>query len=210
MSEVPPDLPAVPPESTGGPGHEPHEVPEPAAMPAWVPALIGLVLVALAALAVFTGVRYRENNVMTRIIHPRRQPRAMAPAPPGEPGPGSSLVFPGDTTENVPAANEPVSGKAHAEIAGGPGGVTGTLRFWARRGMLVEVVPDDAMVYVNELAIGEARQFNTPDEIYDFPAAGSYNVRLSASGYKDRTFVVTAAETAKDEIARISVKLDKK
>ncbi|MEO8034984.1 MAG: PEGA domain-containing protein [Acidobacteriota bacterium] len=209
MSEVPPDQPVMPPEDAIRSAHQAHEVPEPSVMPGWVPALIGLVLLFLAALAVYTGVR-RENSVITRIIHPRKQPRAMAPAPPGEPGPGSSLVFPGDTTENVPTANAPVTGKAHGEIVGGPGGVTGTLRFWARRGMIVDAVPDDAMVYVNELAIGEARQLNTPDEIYDFPAAGSYNVRISAPGYKERTFIVTAAETAKDEIARISVTLDKK
>ena len=34
-------------------------------------------------------------------------------------------------------------------------------------------------------------------------------VRLSAPGYKDRTFAVTADENAKSEVARIEVKLEK-
>jgi hypothetical protein len=209
MSEDPPVHDAVPPESPEeGPPHQPHDVPGPGLMPAWVPAAIGLVLVALAGLAVYTGI-HRSSDVITRIVRPRKQTRPMATAPPGEPGPGASLVYPGDATENVPAANAPVTGKARAEIVGGKNGITSTVRFWARRGMMVNVTPDDAMVYVNELAIGEARQLNTADEVYDFPAPGSYNVRISAAGYRDRTFVVTADESAKEELARINVKLEK-
>ena len=34
-------------------------------------------------------------------------------------------------------------------------------------------------------------------------------VRLSAPGYKDRMFAVTADENAKSEVARIEVKLEK-
>ena len=73
--------------------------------------------------------------------------------------------------------------------------------------MMTNVTPDDAMIYVNDLAIGEAKQFNTADEVYDFPAPGSYTVRIVAPGYKERVFVVTAADNATDEIARIDVKL---
>ena len=69
------------------------------------------------------------------------------------------------------------------------------------------LVPDDAMIYINDLPIGEAKQFNTPDEVYDFPAPGSYTVRVVAPGYKERVFVVTAAENAQDEVARIDVRL---
>ena len=75
--------------------------------------------------------------------------------------------------------------------------------------MMTNVVPDDAMIYVNDLAIGEAKQFDEPDEVYDVPATGSYTVRVIAPGYKERVFVVTAAETAPDEIARIDVKLSR-
>jgi len=91
-------------------------------------------------------------------------------------------------------------------ISGGPGGVQTTVRMWARRGMVLNVIPEDAMVYVNDLLIGQVRQFNTMDEVYDFAAPGSYTIRIVApSG--EKTFVVTAAEDAKQEVARISTKL---
>ena len=75
--------------------------------------------------------------------------------------------------------------------------------------MILNVLPDDAMVFVNGLAIGEARQFNTMDKLYDFPAAGSYTIRIVAPGYKERQFVITAADDAVQEIARIDAKLVK-
>ena len=79
----------------------------------------------------------------------------------------------------------------------------------ARRGMMTHVVPGDALVYVNEVAVGQADQFNTENEIYDFPAAGSYTVRIVAPGYRERQFVITVAEDSKQEIARLDVKLEK-
>src|SRR6202008_326768 len=105
--------------------------------------------------------------------------------PPGEPEPGSSLVFPGDAADNTPAAREPVTGRARAEITGTGNVVTSTTRLWARRGMITKVVPDDAMIAVNDLVIGQAKQFDTMDEVYDFPAPGSYTIHISAPGYKD-------------------------
>jgi hypothetical protein len=176
-----------------------------------VPVLIGLVLVALAGLAVVTGLRYRETNTLTSIVHPRRNPQPTpTPAPPGEPQPGSSLAFPGEDAANTPNANAPVSGRARAEISGGGnGGVHGTMRIWARRGMMTDVTPPDAMVYVNDLMIGQAKQFDQPDEVYDFPAPGSYTIRLTAPGFKDRQFIVTAAENAKTEVAKIQAVLEK-
>ncbi|HEV8659884.1 MAG TPA: hypothetical protein VGS96_14855 [Thermoanaerobaculia bacterium] len=166
---------------------------EVAPMPPWVPIAIGVVLVTLAALAVITGMRYRDQTLV-RIVQPRRPPmRATAPAPPGEPEPGASLIFP---TSNVPVA---------ADITG----VNGTPRFSARRGLRTNVTPPDAVVYVNDVAIGQANQFDSEDEEYDFAAPGSYTIRLAAPGYKERQFIVTAAENAKDEVARIQVKLEK-
>src|SRR5690349_9333417 len=93
------------------PAHQPHEVPEPALFPKWVPLLIGLVLVALAALAVFTGLRYRTSTLVN-IVRPRAQrtPPRPAPAPPGEPEAGGSLM----SGDNTPVANEPVSGRSRA------------------------------------------------------------------------------------------------
>ncbi len=200
MSEIPPV--ANPPES-------PEHAPEETTLPAWVPVLIGAILVAMAGLAVYTGLRYR-NNTLVSIVKPRRQVQhPTAAAPPGEPEAGASLIFPGSSGDNAPAAHPPVSGPSRAIVTGTGGAIDATVRIWARRGMQLNVTPDDAIVYVNDVAVGQAKQFNTPDEIYDFPAAGSYNVRFVAPGYKDRTFVVTATDSAKSEIARISAKLEK-
>ena len=199
MTEQPP----VPPR-----GAERDPVDEPAPMPQWVPIAIGVVLVTLAALAVLTGLRYRDQTLV-RIVQPHQRPvRASAPAPPGEPEPGASLMFPGDAA-NVPAAREPVAGSARADITGGPGGVSSVIKLWARRGMRTNVAPPDAVVYVNDLAIGQASQFDSEEKEYDFAAPGSYTVRLIAPGYKERLFIVTAAENAKQEVAQIEVKLEK-
>ncbi len=73
----------------------------------------------------------------------------------------------------------------------------------------MNVTPADAMVYVNGVAIGQASQFDWEDEEYDFAAPGSYTIRLVAPGYKERDFIVTAAENAKAEVARIEAKLEK-
>ena len=199
------------PESAEGPmepARERHASEEPH-LPRWVPTLIGVVLVLLAGLAVYTGVRYRNPTLAEGIVRSKRAPNpASGGGPPGEPEPGASLVFPGDSGDNAPTASAPVSGRARATISGGgAAGVTGVARLWARRGMMTDVVPPDAMIYVNDLAIGEAKQFDAQDEVYDFPAPGSYTVRIVAPGYKERVFVVTAAENATDEIAKINVQL---
>lgn len=218
MSEVPP--PEAPrsnpsPENAGAQTapprvHEPHDPPEAPLMPGWVPIVIGVALVIMAALAVFTGLRYREPAAISRLIPRRTVLRQTAPAAPGEPTPGASLVYPGGDADNVPKANAPVETRSRAAITGGgAAGVTAVVRIEARRGLQTKVVPDDALIYVNDLAIGEARQFNTPDEIYDFAAPGSYTIRITAPGYRERTFVVNASEGAKNEIARIDVKLEK-
>jgi hypothetical protein len=190
---------------------EPHRPDATPAMPRWVPGVIGVVLVAMAALAVYTGLRYRTPTVANGVVKSRRPARAMTggAGPPGEPEPGASLVFPGDAADNTPAAHEAVTGRARAEITGTGHGITATVRIWARRGMMTNVVPDDAMVSVNDLVIGQARQFDKPDEIYDFPAPGSYTIRITAPGYKDQQFIVTVAEDAKQEVARLDVKLAK-
>jgi hypothetical protein len=182
---------------------------EPPVMPHWVPTVIGVVLVVMAALAVYTGIRYRTPTLANGVIKARHPTKTMTggAGPPGEPEPGASLLFPGDAADNTPAAREPVTGQARAEITGTGHGITSTTRLWARRGMITNVVPEEAMVTVNDLVIGQAKQFNTMDEVYDFPAAGSYTIHLSAPGYKDQQFIVTVAENAKQEIARLDVKL---
>src|SRR5512142_2339747 len=176
-------------------------------MPRWVPVAIGVVLVTLAALAVITGLGYRDQTLV-RIVQPHgRSMRPVAPAPPGEPEPGASLIFPGDS--NIPTASEPVKGESRAEISGGPNGVNSVVRLWARRGMRTDITPSDAVVYVNDVAIGQASQFNSETEEYDFAAPGSYTVKFVAPGYKERAFIVTAADNAKDEVAKIKTTLDK-
>ena len=177
-------------------------------MPRWVPILIGVVLVTMASLAVYTGLRYRDEGTLTGQIKPRRVERAASPAPPGEPEPGASLVMHGKGGDSTPSANEPVAGSARAVISGGPGGVESVARMWARRGMVLNVLPEDAMVYVNELPIGQVRQFNTMDEVYDFAALGSYTVKVVANNGKSKTFIVTASEDAKQDVARVSAKLE--
>lgn len=174
-------------------------------MPRWVPILIGTVLVLMAALAIYTGLRYRDGDTLTEQIHPRTE-RGMTAAPSGEPGAGASLVMPGEE-DRTPAANAPVQGSARAVISGGPGGVETTIRIWARRGMMFDVTPADAMIYVNNTPIGAANQFDTVDEIYDFAAPGSYTVRIVAPDGKQKTFIVTAADDAKQDVARIKAQL---
>ena len=205
MSELPPEqqTPAEP-----QPERHPHHPPDPTVMPRWVPVLIGAVLVTIAALAVITGMRYRDNTLV-RMVSRSTTPRVAAPAPPGEPEPGASRVLSGNEGGDVPAANEPALGDSRADVTGGAGGVTAVVRMWARRGMQVQSNPPDAVVYVNNVQIGQARQFDTEDEAYDFAAPGSYTIRLVAPGYKERTFVVTAADDAEDEVAHIEAKLDK-
>ncbi len=181
-----------------------RHVPEEPKLPSWVPTVIGIVLVIMAALAVYTGLRYRNPTLANGIIRTRHPPRAMTGGgPPGEPEPGASLVFP----ENAPDANEPLDTRARAEISGGPGSVIGVPHLIARRGMIANVLPDDALIYVNGVLIGQAKQFNTADEVYDFPAPGSYTIRLTAPGYKEAQYVITASDNAQEEIARIDAKL---
>jgi len=190
-----------PPEPRDGDEPVAGDEPEAAPMPRWVPALIGIVLVTLGALAVFTGLRYRDDNTILEHV-PARKERPTAPAPGGEPGAGASLVLP----ENTPIANAPVTGTSRTMITGGRAGVETVSRSWARRGVVFNVLPEDTDVFVNELPIGQVRQFNSMDEVYDFAEPGSYNVKLVAPSGAEKTFVITAADDAKQEIARISWK----
>ena len=172
-------------------------------IPRWVPVLIGVVLVLIGALAVWTGIRYRHPTLANGIVKSRRAPRPMTGAgPPGEPEPGASLILPGES----PTASEPVAGRSRIEVTGGgTQGITAVVRLWARRGMKLSVTPDDAMVYVNDTPIGPASQWTG---VYEFAQPGSYTVRIDAPGYKAKMFVVTAADNAPQEVAGITAKLE--
>lgn len=178
-------------------------------MPRWVPVLIGVVLVTIAGLAVYTGLRSGDEGTLLDHVRPRGPQQANTPAPPGEPGAGASLVLHGASGENTPAANEPVQGQARVVVTGGPGGVASTVRVWARRGMVLNVLPEDTLVYVNEMPIGQVAQLNTMDEAYEFAAAGSYDVKLVTPDGREKTYVVTASEDAGEDVARISADLRK-
>ena len=186
--------------------HAAHEHEQPSVMPRWVPVLIGVILVAMAAFAVYTGLRTRDDDTILAHVRPQRQQQANTPAPPGEPGAGASLVLHGEAGENTPAANDPVRGQSRAMVQGGPGGVSSVVRIWARRGMVLNVLPDDTLVYVNDLPIGQVKQFNTMDEAYEFAAAGSYTVKLVAPTGAEKTYIVTASDDAQQDVARISQK----
>lgn len=174
-------------------------------MPRWVPVLIGAVLVIIAAFAIYTGLRSRDEGTLLAHVPAQRQRQANTPAPPGEPGAGASFVLQGD--EHTPAANDAVQGQSRAVVTGGPGGVTSTMRAWARRGMVLNVLPEDTMVYVNDMPIGQVSQLNTMDEAYEFAAAGSYTVKLVGSNGAEKTYVVTASEDAKEDVVRITTDL---
>lgn len=168
-------------------------------MPRWVPIVIGLVLVTIAGLAVFTGLRFRNDTLVDRVIRPRRIVRAPN---------GGGSTFPGEGSEKTPIAHEPVAGRARAEITGGgAAGVTSVVRITARRGIITRVVPEDAMIFVNDVSIGEAQQHDSQDEAWDFEQPGSYTVRIVAPGYEERQFIVTASDTANPELALIDIKL---
>jgi len=183
-----------------------HAPDEPSVMPRWVPVLIGAILVLMAGLAVFTGLRNRDEDTILAKVKPRTSQRANTPAPPGEPGAGASLVLHGEGGENTPAANEPVRGASRAVVTGGPGGVSSVVRIWARRGMVLNVLPADTLVYVNDTPIGQVSQMNTMDEAYEFAAPGSYTVKLVTPTGAEKIYIVTAGDDAQQDVARITAK----
>jgi hypothetical protein len=197
---------------SGEPPHERHPAGDAEAlMPAWVPTAIGAVLVAMAALAVYTGLRYRNPPTGAPIVRTRRTaPSTASGGAPGEPEPGSSLVFPGDAADNTPAARQAYGGHSRAEITGTGTTINSLVRTSARRGMITNITPPDAFISVNDVMIGQASQFSGLDEVYDFPAPGSYAVHITAPGYVEQQIIVNVAENANQEIAHINVKLVRK
>ena len=175
--------------------------PPPPPLPRWIPILIGAVLVALGALAVFTGLRYRQNTLVSIVKPSRTMPQSNSPAPPGEPEAGGSLIFDG----NAPAAHPPVAGRTRATITGTGSEVESNVHITARRGMVVTATPDDAVVYVNDMAVGQAKQLAS--QPYEFATPGSYTIRVTAPGYRDRVYTITVAENANVEVARIEARL---
>jgi len=202
--------------SDEGHSDQPAETPAeqdspPVKMPGWVAPAIGITLVVMGALAVYTGLKYRGaglgKELITEPAIQRRRPPIQPSAPPGEPEPGASRQ--GISGGQTPQAN-PVTGTSpRMQIKNEAGGLVGSTRLNARRGVLFQVIPSDAVIYVNNLAIGPAKQFSTPDEVYDFPDEGSFTIRLVAPGYREAEYIVNSGANAPDEIATISTKLQK-
>lgn len=185
-----------------------RQEPTPLALPKWVPVGIGLVLVALAALAIYTGLRYRGVRADRTFAETSTVGRVhQASGAPGEPEAGASRVLPGDE-DNIPQPSTAAfKQQTRVAVIGGKEGLSATYRASARRGLIVSVQPDDAMLYVNDRAIGPAKQFSSEDDLYEFPAPGNYTVRLEAEGYKDVVMYVAADPNSPVEIAKLELKM---
>lgn len=184
------------------------DLPEPMALPRWIAPAIALLLITLAGLAIYTGVRYREQPLGGAF------PRRSAPAvelggAPGEPEAGASRMLHGERGENVPAPGAPIVGEnSRVTISNDTAGMVHVVRAAARRGVLIDVEPTDATVYINNQPIGLARQFRDPQEIYEFGEEGTYDIRISSPGHRELQYVITSTETAADEVAVIRGKME--
>ncbi len=190
--------------------NEPEESGAPLRLPPWVPAGIAVALLAMAGLAIYTGLRYRRETSERNVL---RKPKTAAVyregrGAPGEPEPGASFVTPGDHGDNVPEPRtSTATGGAKLEMNSVNGAIVSRVRLSARRGIVILVEPDDAVVYVNDRAVGIARQFGSAEQIYEFPSVGTFEVRLVAPGFNEAEFIVTADPEAKDEVGRVELKL---
>lgn len=181
-------------------------------LPGWVPAAIGLTLVLLAAMAVYTGFRTQVRpQERTDAVSPFTEADGLFPeesgGPPGAPGPGGSRV---SSEEDIPApasigeADEPA-----LAISGDATGVDGRTSLAVRRGLVFDVEPGEAVVYVNDVAVGAVRQFDSPDSAYEFAEEGVFSVKVALPGYSEVELVVTAGPDAAEETATVSLRLER-
>jgi hypothetical protein len=179
-------------------------------LPMWVPAAIGMTLVALAAMAVYTGFHTRVRPVeSTGAVSPFTESDGLYPedsgGPPGAPGPGGSRVSPDGEVplpESLETAAEP-----GLSITGNATGVRGQMTIVVRRGLVFDVKPADAVIYVNDVAVGSARQFASADQAYEFAEEGQFSVRIAAPGYDEAELEVSAGAEAAEEIVEVSLHL---
>lgn len=185
------------------------DLPEPMRLPRWIAPAIALLLVSLAGLAIYTGLRYRRAPLGG--VFPDRKldmPREHGGAP-GEPEAGASRMLHGERGENIPQPGAPLVGEqSRVAISNDAAGMTHAVRLRARRGVLIDVVPSDATVYVNDQPVGIAGQFKDPQEIYEFNEEGGYDIRIVAPGHRELQFMVTSTEAAEAEVAVIRAKLE--
>ena len=181
-------------------------------LPKWVPIGLGLVLLGMAGLAVYTGLNYRNVSLskgIRRVVSSRPSGRLAETGVPGEPQPGASRVVHGEYGETIPQPEAFDPDLAPNAIRSEGGAVVPVIRLAARRGLLVRVIPDDALVYMNGQPIGAAKQFSSSDQIYEFADVGRFSVRLVAPGYREVEYEISASQEAADEVAVINTKLKK-
>ncbi|HXI14311.1 MAG TPA: hypothetical protein VNM92_16965 [Thermoanaerobaculia bacterium] len=191
-------------ESGKPPGDDSDHAPEVVGLPTWVPALLGLVLVAMAGLAVYTGLTYRAKPLVRGLV--KRASQITHREGPAEEQAGGSRVMPG--TSGDPRGNEPSGGAQSKGVITGTGNsIESAIRLPAKRGVVLRVVPEDAIFYVNDQLMGPVKPYSTNLEAYEFPEEGSFVIRVSAEGYADQLFEVVVAPDSKVELARIETKL---
>lgn len=177
-------------------------------LPRWIPILIGVILLGMAGLAVFTGLQYRGGPLGSSF---RRAGGSVLPSEggaPGEPQPGASRIVHGAAGDYVPRPSGAQGDVDRSEvvITGGADGVIPSIRLTAQRAMSIEVEPSDALIYVNGQLMGTANQFQSPD-LYDFPEVGEYAIRVVAPGFEEIEYVVAVDPAARTEVATIETKL---
>lgn len=180
----------------GAEGEDDLEPSEPVVkLPAWIPILLGLVLVTMAAFAVYTGMTHRGKPFARALGHPVSLARRAV-----------ANVLPGDTEDPAPHPATPVTTSKMVVVGDGKS-ITSTTMLRAERGMMIKAEPNTAAVYVNDRLIGTAAQFSRLDSVYEFPAEGNFTVRLMADGFEDAVYLVTVEPEADQEIAAIEVRL---
>ncbi len=189
----------APPAPEGASAHQDPPVEKELQLPGWIPPAIGVVLVLLGAMAVYTGFRPRtkaaDRMILTEPSVTRLTSTEDSGGAPGAPEPGASRVFPGEAGELVPEPG-PMPAGTIAPIS-------------VRRGVIFDVEPKDAMVYVNDARIGPASQFAAKTEVYEFAQSGAFRIRLVAPGYRDAEFNVTAEHDGQYEVATLKAALQK-
>jgi len=189
---------------------------QPIVLPVWVAPAIGLALVAIAGMAAWTGFRQRTSTdvkyVLTgpQLTGPKTSMPDDSGGAPGDPGPGASRLVQSETGGEVPRAEPIPEGELpRATIEGNAGGVVPTSSLEVRRGIAFDCDRPDAMVYVNDLPIGEAGQFAAKDQPYEFSQEGSFSVRVVAKDGTETRFTVVASAGAETDVKVIAVRLAK-
>lgn len=200
--------PELPSESPAAPEETPLELPR------WVAPAIGLALVAIAAMAVWTGFRPRTRPEARLVITEPAVSRSTgmpedSGGAPGNPEPGASRVVQSSESGGAvpPAQPLPEGELPRITIEGNQAGVTQTSSVEVRRGIAFDADRPDAIVFVNDLPIGDAGQYSAKDQAYEFAQEGTFTVRVVAKDGTEARFVVVATAAAQTDVLMIRVRL---